>query len=249
MCTSGCIDLCTTYLDRGAISYDGEWTTVPISLLMPRLHISWDKNDLSEFTPASAPLIVQSARTWYKTLGAPAQATSSSQTSHLSPSNSREAKTASKTMSSTPTKSNDSGIAHYTHKPSPGLSTGAKAGIGVGVVVAVLAIIAAAAFYFRRGTRASRMSHSSRLKHWSLGRKSSSKAYVDGKPELDGTTHTWEKSELPESGPQPQEVAATTRQPPPVPLASKPRFAGRSELDGGFSGHEMGNAPAARELG
>lgn len=80
----------------------------------------WAESDLTKFTPASAPLLVNTAST----------------ASRTQPSNT------SKSIASTTSTPSAAG--------SPGLSTGAKAGIGVGAAVLVLAILAAGIVFYRR---------------------------------------------------------------------------------------------------
>ena len=105
------------------------------------------------------------------------------------------------------------------HGHGSGLSTGAKAEIGVGVAVAVLLAVIVAFVFFRRTRRRTRAYQSRRV-----GDLGNQRAYVDSKAELPVDEKSKkggvEAVELQDR--EPQELD-TSREPPPIPLASKPR--------------------------
>ncbi len=131
-----------------------------------------------------------------------------------------------------------------------GLSTGAKAGIGVGAALLALLLLAVGFCLFRRKRRQARKSGQAGLE-----RSRSERAYRDTKAELEGKSaggRTQEVSELPDpktqdaapthlpypdsqsTGRQGWEADSTMLSPPPIPFASKPR----AELDAGYRGNE-----------
>ena len=159
---------------------------------MPQIGISWQSSDLSMFTPSSAPALPGSKLSAWE-VSVAVQAT------HTSPSG--------KTDSAS---SNDQDA---------GLSTGAKAGIGVGVAAAVLLIIAIILLLMRRRKKRTAVESSKTV------------TYLDSKAELDnsGRLRNAPATELPNEEPkelatyeQPQQLS-TNREPPPIPFASKPR--------------------------
>lgn len=163
----------------------------------------WQSEDLSLFTPASAPVLPT----------AKVQSYESSIAAHS------RSKGGSTTPVSTKT-SNSAQTSNPKSKPAPsidnGLSTGAKAGIGVGVAAAVLILIAIGFILLRRRKKSTK-SEPSEQPH----RAVSKRAYMDDKSELPANERRTQ--ELPAER-DPQEFP-TSRDPPPVPLASKPKFA------------------------
>jgi LPXTG-motif cell wall-anchored protein len=114
---------------------------------------------------------------------------------------------------------------------SNGLSTGAEAGIGVGIAIAVLLLISGIIYFVFRRRR--------RNKNAALQRAGSTEPYVDSKAELPHNAAAKRPQEVEAGGPLTAEAG-----PPPIPIASKPRFGGgigRHELQGDFRGHEIGD--------
>ncbi|KAK5163213.1 uncharacterized protein LTR77_010799 [Saxophila tyrrhenica] len=194
---------------------------------MPQVVVGWSTEDLSLFTPASAPILPQSA---IEAFVSPNKAASMS-TGGSGSSGSAGAPPASPSQTSESNQSQE-----QDHEG--GLSTGAKAGIGVGAAVLAFLLLAGAFWIFRR----------KRAGKSSVQRARSQRPYVDSKGQLEGNAVSRRDQEIVElPGKEAQEADSRpyvtfegepleADSPPPIPLASKPRW----ELEGGFRGHEVG---------
>ena len=218
LCTS---DVTATYVLTGSTSESS------ITAAMPLIQVEWQSSDLPNFTPASAPILAHTAIVAFERSASQAAA------SHAVP------KTGLSSKMPHPTKTSVS--THMNTHSATGLSTGAKAGISVGVAVAIIACAILGFFLL----------HRKKKRTGDVTRTASKRPYLDTKAELDNTTVHGQPNvaaELPNR--DPQEVAGDSSRPPPVPYASKPRHSamGRSELDGGFAGHEVGSAHERQDL-
>ena len=191
---------------------------------LPNVQVVWEADDLSLFTPASAPLLTPSTLTVSQI---------TKQTGGASPGRSGPSPAESQ---------NEKG----------GLSTGAQAGIGVGVALAALILLACLILLVLRRRRNNRKPPPSH--------EPSEKPYLDSKAELPESVASKQAGQKPAELPdkEPQEMRAdkpagseleaqSSKQPPPIPFASKPRFdvassGERHELQGDFLGHEASDA-------
>ena len=165
--------------------------------MLPQVAVTWQSSDLSIFTPTSAPALPTESLLAYESSVAARSRTSNNVPATAAPSRPQG--------SSTGTSSPVSG-------GGGGLSTGAKAGIGVGVAVGALLVLGLLIWFWRR-------------------HKKQSKEY---KPQdgYEGMRYNTGTAELPNNQMKPKELSAehelqpvpAGRNPPPVPMASKPRF-------------------------
>ena len=179
---------------------------------MAHVRVRWVSSDLPLFTPASAPALPSSALASY---GATAKPAKTSQ---------QPANPTTKTIPAGAATSNGSQQSPQHHS---GLSTGAKAGIGVAVVLAVLILLGIIFFTLRR----------TRKQKTAPNRASSNGA-------SDDPAHFDDPIELPaQTSKAPHEVAARSFELPPILLANNSRVSEAPslemhEMQGHFQGHE-----------
>ena len=191
--------------------------------LLPVVIAWWASSDLPFFTPASAPVLpTWRIERYESSVAARSRSAVATSTAATNPTSSN---------GSTPkSESNASSTEHN----GAGLSPGTKAGIAVGIVIAVLIVLVVGFLVLRQRRRRTTNEESPTLQ-----RRERKRPYLDSKSELPASAKSKQTTvgaaELGPKSPQelhadtePQELAASQEDPlpPPIPLASKPRFEG-----------------------
>ena len=153
--------------------------------------VSWESSDLSQVTPTSAPVLPTSIIAQYEASVSAGSRPDTVKTTKTSPSGPGI------TATSTP---------RHNHT---WLSTGAKAGISIGVFVATLVGVILVLLYLRLIKRPRELHQSSNARG-SIGEEF---GYAPRKSEARELAAERE----------PQEIAADLKPPPPIPFASKPQ--------------------------
>lgn len=137
---------CSSAATLQTYSLGSAFSVGQFAAVLPRVQVYWAASDLTSFSPPSAPILAASST--------PAQPVSSSMlasaTVHVT-STTKETPSMTSAASTLPASTN---LANQSDRQ--GLSTGAKAGIGVGAAIGVLSILVVGYLFFRRSRRRNR---------------------------------------------------------------------------------------------
>lgn len=175
LCRNGYLDgyVWCTASTEGTYVVDSTTTSGSFTVVLPQIDVHWKPEDLSVFTPISAPeLPVATLLAYESSVAARSRAGVATSTSAPTPTSTQSTRQPHGTQQT-------SNTSLAPNRAATGLSIGAKAGIGVGVAVAAIIVIALGFLLLRR-----RKKRPAEQDHQRAYMAEGTHPYLDGKSEL-----------------------------------------------------------------